>query len=60
MGKSKMCELWIGTSTNFFRLGSPFPSIASCRRYINSSNITCYKEIHVIDNNGKLIKLLNH
>lgn len=43
----KTCELWIGTSTSFFKWGV-FESKAAARRYIKDCNLTCYKEIRVI------------
>lgn len=45
--KAKRCELWIGTSCHFFKLGT-FNSIAECKRYISDSNITCYHEIRIM------------
>jgi hypothetical protein len=42
--KSIMCELWIGTHTNFFKWGT-FESIAAAKRYIKECNLTCYTEI---------------
>lgn len=44
MSAAKPCELWVGTSTNFFKLGD-FKSLSACRRYISNSGITCYREI---------------
>lgn len=59
MGKTKRCELWIGTMTNFFKVGK-FDSIKGCRKYINECSFTCYKEIHVIDEKGNCVKILKH
>ena len=44
MAKSIVCELWIGTSTSFFKFGSDFESISACKEYIREC-ITCYHEI---------------
>lgn len=44
MSAAKPCELWVGTSTRFFKLGE-FKSLSACRRYISDSDITCYHEI---------------
>jgi hypothetical protein len=43
--KAKPCELYIGTSTNFFKFGE-FKSISKCKQYIKDC-ITCYHEIHI-------------
>lgn len=37
-------ELWIGTSTCFFKWAD-FESICAAKKYIRDCNLTCYKEI---------------
>ena len=48
MAKSIECELWIGTSSSFFKWGDNFKSIAAAKRYIKSC-ITCYHEIRRLE-----------
>ena len=43
MAKSIKCELWVGTSTRFFKWGN-FDSIADAKRYVKSC-IRCYSDI---------------
>ena len=43
MAKAIKCELWVGTSTRYFKW-SNFESIADAKRYVKSC-ITCYSEI---------------
>ncbi len=43
MAKAIKCELWVGTSTRFFKWGN-FDSIADAKRYVKSC-IRCYSEI---------------
>lgn len=45
--KSKPCELWVGTTTKFFKWAS-FESIVECKRYIKSC-INCYHEIRCLE-----------
>jgi len=44
--KAKKCELWIGTSTRFFKWGE-FESISRAKQYVKDC-ITCYHEIRTI------------
>lgn len=41
--KKIKCELWVGTSTRFFKWGE-FESMAAAKKYIRDC-ITCYHEI---------------
>lgn len=41
------CELWVGTSTKFFKWGN-FESISDAKKYIRDCSLTCYKEIRRI------------
>ncbi len=50
MTKKIPCELWIGTSTRFFKWGD-FESIGAAKKYIRDCNLTCYKEIRRKANN---------
>jgi len=43
MAKKVKCELWVGTSTRYFKWGE-FESISKCRQYIRDC-ITCFHEI---------------
>ena len=43
MAKKIPCELWVGTSTRFFKWGN-FDSLSEARKYV-SDCITCYHEI---------------
>ena len=43
MAKPIKCELWIGTSTNYFKWGE-FDSIAKAKRYVKDC-IRCYSDI---------------
>jgi len=44
MAKKIECELWIGTSTNFFKWGANFESISAAKKYVRDC-ITCYHKI---------------
>lgn len=43
MAAKKKCELWLGTSTRFFRFGE-FESISDAKKYVRDC-INCYHEI---------------
>lgn len=43
MAKKIKCELWIGTSSKFFKWGT-FSSITEAKKYV-SDCITCYHKI---------------
>lgn len=45
--RKKKCELWIGTSTRFFKWGE-FESLTAARKYVREC-ITCYHEIRPIN-----------
>ena len=46
MAAKKKCELWIGTSTRFFKLAN-FDSITEARKYVREC-INCYHEIRPV------------
>ena len=46
MAKAIECELWVGTSTRFFKWGN-FESISAAKKYIRDC-ITCYHEIRPV------------
>lgn len=43
MAKKIPCELWIGTSTRFFKWGD-FDSVSEAKKYVRDTGMTCYKE----------------
>lgn len=47
MARAIPCELWVGTSSRFFKWGE-FASLAEAKRYVKSC-ITCYSEIRKIN-----------
>lgn len=47
MAAKKKCELWLGTSTRFFRFGE-FESISDAKKYVREC-INCYHEIRPIE-----------
>lgn len=47
MAAKKKCELWVGTSTRFFKLAN-FDSITDARKYVREC-ISCYYEIRPIE-----------
>jgi len=47
MAAKKKCELWLGTSTSFFRFGE-FESISDAKKYVRDC-INCYHEIRPIE-----------
>ena len=47
MAAKKKCELWLGTSTRFFRFGE-FESISDAKKYVREC-ISCYHEIRPIE-----------
>lgn len=44
MAKKIECELWVGTSTRFFKWGDNFESVSTAKKYVREC-ITCYHEI---------------
>lgn len=47
MAAKKKCELWVGTSTRFFKWGD-FDSISAARKYVREC-IRCYHEIRPVE-----------
>jgi hypothetical protein len=47
MAAKKKCELWLGTSTSFFRFGE-FESISDAKKYVRDC-VDCYHEIRPIE-----------
>jgi hypothetical protein len=47
MAAKKRCELWVGTSTRFFKWGD-FDSISAAKKYAREC-ISCYHEIRPIE-----------
>lgn len=47
MTKKIECELWIGTSTKFFKWGDNFKSISAAKKYVRDC-IRCYYEIRPV------------
>lgn len=47
MAAKKKCELWVGTSTRFFKFGE-FDSISAAKKYVREY-ISCYHEIRPVE-----------
>lgn len=46
MSKKIPCEIWIGTSTSYFKLGD-FDSLSAAKRYISNISDICHSYKHI-------------